>query len=127
MKKVILLTLMLLPLMQSASAECGNAQTQLEMNQCAAAEYRNADKALNNAYQQALQQTSGEQKKLLQSAQKQWIRFRDSDCQFQTYQSREGSVNPMNTALCLRTKTEQRTQELLSLLTCPEGDVSCAL
>lgn len=127
MKKMIAISLVLLPLTQALAADCGDAQTQSEMNQCFSADYKKADKELNNTYQKALKLTSGEQRNLLQSAQKKWISYRDADCKFQTYKSSGGSVNPMNTAICLQTKTEQRTKELESMLKCPEGDVSCPL
>ncbi|WP_131864677.1 lysozyme inhibitor LprI family protein [Biostraticola tofi] len=121
------LSLMLFPLAQAVAADCGNAQTQSEINQCASADYKKADKELNNAYQKALKLTLGEQKNLLQSAQKKWISYRDADCKFQTYKSSDGTVSPMNTAICRQAKTEQRTKELQTMLNCPEGDVSCPL
>ncbi len=127
MKIMMALSLMLFPLAQAVAADCGNAQTQSEINQCASADYKKADKELNNAYQKALKLTSGEQKNLLQSAQKKWISYRDADCKFQTYKSSDGTVSPMNTAICLQGKTEQRTKELQTMLNCPEGDVSCPL
>lgn len=124
---MIAVSLILFPLTQAVAADCGNRHTQSEMNQCFTADYKEADKALNSTYQKALKLTSGEQRNLLQSAQKKWIGYRDADCKFQTYKSGDGSVSPMNTAICLQTKTEQRTKELESMLTCPEGDVSCPL
>lgn len=126
-KKLAVAALILLPLTQAAAADCSNARTQREMNQCATTAYKAADKALNAAYQQVLKQTSGEQKSLLQSAQKKWIGYRDADCLFQAFTSRDGTMNAMNTAACLQTKTEQRTRELKAMLNCPEGDVSCPL
>ncbi len=127
MKKTIILSLVLFPLAQAVASNCGDAQTQSAMNQCFSADYKEADKALNSTYQKTLKLTSGEQRNLLQSSQKKWISYRDADCKFQTYKSSDGSVNPMNTAICLQTKTEQRTKELESMLKCPEGDVSCPL
>ncbi|ALL39848.1 lysozyme inhibitor LprI family protein [Serratia marcescens] len=127
MKKVIAASLFLLPLFQTIAADCDNVQTQLDMNECAYADYKKADKELNTAYQKILKLTSGDQKTLLKSAQNKWVSYRDADCKFQTYKSSDGTVNPMNTAICLQDKTKQRTQELLSLLNCPEGDVSCPL
>lgn len=127
MKKMVALCLVLFPCSQVMAADCDNAQTSSDINQCAAADYKKADKELNSTYQKALKMTSGEQQNLLQSAQKKWISYRDADCKFQTYKASEGSVNPMNTAICLQTKTEQRTKELENMLNCPEGDVSCPL
>jgi Uncharacterized protein conserved in bacteria len=127
MKKMIITSVFLFATIQAYATDCSNAQTQSEMNQCASADYKKSDNELNMTYQQVLKLTSGEQRNLLQSAQKEWIRFRDADCKFQTFKSSDGSVNPLNTALCLQSKTEQRTKELKSMLNCPEGDVSCPL
>ncbi|MBN1087280.1 DUF1311 domain-containing protein [Erwinia aphidicola] len=127
MIKTIALSLVLFPLAQAVASTCGDAQTQSEMNKCFSSDYKEADKALNNTYQKTMKLTSGEQRNLLQSSQKKWISYRDADCKFQTYKSSDGSVSPMNTAICLQTKTEQRTKELESMLKCPEGDVSCPL
>lgn len=127
MKKIMLASIFLFPVIQASAADCNNAQTQGEMNECAVADYKKADKELNSAYQQALKKTSGEQRNLLKSAQKKWIFYRDADCKFQTQNTIDGSVYQMNMGICLKNKTEQRTKELKDMLNCPEGDASCPL
>ncbi|QEW34564.1 DUF1311 domain-containing protein (plasmid) [Erwinia billingiae] len=127
MIKQVVLSLTFFHMTQTIAADCNDAGTQSEMNQCAAEDYKKMDKELNTAYQQTLKKTSGEQKKRLQSAQKKWISYRDADCSFQTYKSSDGTISPLNTARCLQVKTEQRTRELKNMLNCPEGDVSCPL
>ncbi|HGM5308660.1 TPA: lysozyme inhibitor LprI family protein [Serratia marcescens] len=127
MKKMIAVSLFLFPFFQATAADCDNVQTQLDMNECAYADYKKADDELNMAYQKIVTQISGEQRNLLKTAQNKWIIYRDADCKFQSYKSSDGTVNPMNIAMCLQAKTKQRTQELLSVLNCPEGDVSCPL
>lgn len=127
MKKLILASLLLWPVSQVWAADCDNANTQLEMNQCASADYKKADKELNSTYQQVLKSTAGEQTALFRKAQRKWIEYRDADCQSQTFAWRDGSISSMNFGLCLKAKTEQRTKELKDMLNCPEGDVSCPL
>ncbi|OIX90573.1 lysozyme inhibitor LprI family protein [Pantoea sp. Ae16] len=127
MKKRIVVLLMMLPAAGAFAAECDNAMTQTEMNQCAATAYKTADAALNQIYQQVLRRTDSEQKALLQAAQRRWIGFRDADCDFTTSSSRGGSIHPMLVSQCLQQKTEQRTKELQGLLHCEEGDLSCPL
>lgn len=127
MKKMIIASVFLFTTTQANAIDCSNAQTQLEMNQCAYEDYKKSDKELNMTYQQVLKLISGEQKNLLQSAQKKWISYRDADCKFQTYKSSDGTVNRMNKSMCLQSKTEQRTKELKGMLNCPEGDISCPL
>lgn len=127
MKKMIVAAMFLLPVAQTSAADCNNAQTQGEMNQCAAEDYKKSDKELNLVYQRALEKTSGELKNLLKLAQKKWISYRDADCKFQTQNTLDGSVYQMNMGICLRKKTEQRTKEFKDMLNCSEGDVSCSL
>nr|WP_277755777.1 lysozyme inhibitor LprI family protein [Rosenbergiella epipactidis] len=38
---------------------------------------------------------------MLIQAQREWIRFRDNDCEFQTYATAMGSIHPMMMAICL--------------------------
>lgn len=116
-----------LPFIQASAADCNNAQTQGELNECAAIDYKKADKDLNSIYQQALKITTGEQQSLLKSAQRKWVIYRDADCKFQTQKTIDVSVYQMNVGICLKNKTEQRTKELKDMLKCPEGDVSCPL
>lgn len=125
MKKFILGALLILPVASTMAADCSKAETQMEMNECAAGAYNVADKALNSSYRQVLKRMSGEQKTLLQTAQRRWIAWRDADCEFITSATRGGSIHPMLISQCLQNKTEQRTKELQSLLNCEEGDLSC--
>ncbi|ATA24195.1 hypothetical protein BIY26_00990 [Brenneria goodwinii] len=127
MKKAIIALLAILPTFQTLALDCDNAQTQLDMNQCANEEYKKADSELNTLYQDVLKRTSDEQTNLLKSAQNKWIEYRDSDCKFQTFQSKEGSIYPMVYAHCLANKTADRINEFKSMLNCEEGDMSCPL
>ncbi|OON41819.1 hypothetical protein BTJ39_01270 [Izhakiella australiensis] len=127
MQKLIIASLLFLPVAPALAVDCANATTQADMNQCANEDYKKADGELNTTYKQALKATSGKQKSLLQAAQKKWIEYRDADCNFQTFKSKDGTVWPMNVSACLQDKTQQRTKELKSMLNCPEGDVSCPL
>ncbi len=53
MKKFTLAGLVLLVSASALADECGNATTQLELNDCAAQQYQAADKKLNATYQAA--------------------------------------------------------------------------
>ncbi|SFN04569.1 Uncharacterized conserved protein YecT, DUF1311 family [Izhakiella capsodis] len=127
MQKLIVASLLIIPTAQALAVDCTKATTQAEMNQCANADYKNADSELNLIYKHVLKSTSGEHKSLLQAAQRKWIEYRNADCQFQTFKSKSGTVWPMNFSTCLENKTRQRTKELKEMLSCPEGDVSCPL
>ncbi|MFK0735156.1 MAG: lysozyme inhibitor LprI family protein [Gloeotrichia echinulata HAB0833] len=67
----------------SQKLNCNNAQTQLEINQCALFSYQNADKKLNRVYQQFLPKLDKYRKQKLINAQQTWIKFRDASCEFE--------------------------------------------
>lgn len=93
-------------------AECTNPQDQTAMNQCAKAEYEQADVQLNNAYQ-ALQATLNAPKNSeLVTAENAWIAFRDSYCDFVRTQFTGGSIEPTVHFGCLTQLTKNRTGEL---------------
>ncbi len=107
--------------------ECSSANTQTEMNQCAAAQYQAADKKLNDTWQQALQRAVGKQQTLLKQAQQAWIALRDADCAFLASGAEGGSMQPMLVSQCMTDKSVERESFLASLLQCEDGDQSCPL
>ena len=104
MKRMLFAVAALLASGAALADECSNANTQTEMNQCAAAQFQAADKKLNDTWQQALQRAAGKQQTLLKQAQQAWIALRDADCAFLA-SGAEGA----------------------SLLQCEDGDQSCPL
>ncbi len=125
--KMMLISLLTFPISQVFANDCKNAVTQLDMNQCASSNFKQADTELNRTYKQVLAKTSIEQRALLKSAQLTWIKYRDADCTFQSSATEGGSAHPMIISACLTHKTEERTAQLKSYLDCPEGDLSCPL
>ncbi|QSJ15615.1 lysozyme inhibitor LprI family protein [Nostoc sp. UHCC 0702] len=95
---------------------CNNAQTQLEINQCAQLSYKNADQKLNQVYQQLLPKLSRSRKQKLNAAQLAWIKFRDASCEFERSAYEGGSIAPTIYFGCLEKTTKQRTQELQEYL-----------
>ncbi|WP_085713125.1 MULTISPECIES: lysozyme inhibitor LprI family protein [unclassified Pseudomonas] len=110
-----------------AAVDCANASDQATMNQCAGQEYKAADKELNAVYQQitARLKDNAEGKKLLVSAQRAWIGFRDAECNFSASGVAGGSVYPLIYSNCLTSVTKVRTEALKQYLKCEEGDLSC--
>lgn len=127
LKKIFLISTLLLSASSVFAIDCQPAMTQMDMNQCANTDYRKADAELNRIYQNVLAKTPIDRKLLLKSAQLTWIKNRDADCTFQASATEGGSVHPMIIAACLTRKTEARTTLLKSYLSCPEGDLSCPL
>ncbi|MDR3352067.1 MAG: lysozyme inhibitor LprI family protein [Zoogloeaceae bacterium] len=108
-----------------ADVDCGNAQTQLEMNECAVKEYEEVDKDLNAIYASFRTSLDSEHKNALKEAQNAWIKFRDLSCALETLGSIGGSIYQMELNICLAEKTRARINEIKKLSGCEEGDISC--
>jgi uncharacterized protein YecT (DUF1311 family) len=114
----------------SQRSPCGDRETQMEMNQCSAEEYRKADGRLNALYNQLVQtfqkdiakaaqqndvsQKGFEQRGLagLRQAERAWIQYRDAHCAAVRQRYEGGSISPMIFSMCMTETTEHRIQEL---------------
>jgi uncharacterized protein YecT (DUF1311 family) len=125
----LLLTLMpfLFSPLVHAAVDCANASDQATMNQCAGQAFKAADKELNAVYQQitARLKNNPDSKKLLVSAQRAWIGFRDGECKFSASGVAGGSVYPLIYSDCMTSMTKTRVEALKQYLKCEEGDMSC--
>ncbi|MHA3738776.1 lysozyme inhibitor LprI family protein [Pseudomonas sp. Eth.TT006] len=110
-----------------AAVNCANANDQATMNQCAGQEFKAADKELNAVYQQITGRLKDnpDGKKLLVSAQRAWVGFRDAECKFSASGVEGGSVYPLIYSNCLTSVTKMRVEALKQYLKCQEGDMSC--
>jgi len=94
-----------------------SAQTQGEMNQDAASEFKAADNELNAIYQQILEDYADDEAFIanLKEAQRCWIAFRDAQMKMK-YPDREagyyGSIQPMCEAMYLAELTQDRIKAL---------------
>ena len=96
---------------------CDNAQTTVEMRDCAGKEYKKADAELNSVYKQLMSKLTDEgHKALLKTAQQAWIKYRDANCEFEAYLNRGGTIYPLVYTGCLSTMTTARTKELRELI-----------
>lgn len=91
---------------------CPNAQSQLEMNQCAGNAYKAADGELNQTYRKLVAMLDAEDKAQLKVVQTAWLKYRDAHCEFVGDQYKGGSIRPMIHAFCLADVTRNRTTEL---------------
>ncbi|TIP34814.1 MAG: DUF1311 domain-containing protein, partial [Mesorhizobium sp.] len=83
--------------------ECDrNDDSQSMLNICADADYQAADAKLNDAYKNIVSHNDQASNKLLQTAQRAWIAFRDAECAYDTADSQGGSIHPMELSQCLR-------------------------
>ena len=124
---LLALTPLLLTTLSHAAVDCANASDQATMNQCAGQDYKAADKELNAVYQQVTGRLKGnpDGKKLLVSAQRAWIGFRDAECKFSSSGVTGGSVYPLIYSNCMTAVTKVRVETLKQYLKCEEGDMSC--
>ncbi|MFS0514608.1 lysozyme inhibitor LprI family protein [Nostoc sp. UIC 10607] len=95
---------------------CNNPQTQRAINECTKLSYQNADKKLNQVYQQLLPTLERSRKQKLIAAQQAWIKFRDTNCEFERSRYEGGSIAPTIYFGCLENTTKLRTQELQEYL-----------
>ncbi|WP_376702930.1 lysozyme inhibitor LprI family protein [Mesorhizobium sp. ISC25] len=73
--------------------ECDrNGDSQQMMNICADEDYKSADVKLNKAYQELISGSDANARKLLQTAQRAWIAFRDAECSYSAADSEGGSI-----------------------------------
>jgi uncharacterized protein YecT (DUF1311 family) len=98
------------------------AQTQAEMNEEAAADFKKADAALNAAYKElkAVQDEEGAIK--LKTAQKAWLAYRDAEAAFEAAPNDGGSIYPLVLLEAKTRITEARTKELREVLAAAEEE-----
>jgi uncharacterized protein YecT (DUF1311 family) len=95
-----------------SDAACGEAKTQMEINQCLAAAYQRADKELSELYSNILNNQVPADRDHLQTAQRAWIKYRDANCEAAAALYQGGSIQPSVRAECLRRNTRARADEL---------------
>lgn len=119
-----------MPAFAFAQDKCYDAaKDQASLNKCADAAFKESDKKLNEFYKQieARLKDDADTKTLLVQAQRDWVKFRDAECSFQTAGAAGGSVMPMLVAQCMDSLTQARVKDFEGYLTCgEEGDpMSC--
>ena len=105
------------------SDPCATQKNTIEINECGKLTLAQKDKLLNAAYQQLIKKLApankvdstnyGEVKKYLVEAQRNWLKFRDSDCKGQLTLNESGTIRGAVYFGCLTERTEQRTKELI--------------
>lgn len=98
---------------------CSDPLSQSDMNICASLDLEKADDALNAQYRKTLAQvkdfdTDGTigTAQALQKAQRAWIAFRDSECDFAGLAAAGGTMQPMLVYGCRTELTKARTRQL---------------
>lgn len=108
--------------------ECDNATGgQAGLDECYAKVFKKSDAELNKLYKQIEARLKGDAAttKLLVTAQRAWVAFRDGECNFQSAGASGGSIGPMIHSMCLDGLTQSRIKDFQGYLKCEEGDTSC--
>ena len=112
MKKIVTL----ITISVFASSICF-AQSQMEMNQQAYADYSKADAEMAKTYKEVQKiTTNAKEKKLLLDAQRAWIKFKEAHCKSIIAVHEGGSIQPLIYSTCLLQLTEERTKQLKEYL-----------
>ena len=106
--------------------DCATAEAQQDLNQCAELDWQAADEALNDAYKRAMAEMKDMDANMpedlqgaadaLREAQRAWIPYRDANCTLAGFPMRGGSAEPLLVYGCMTQMTEDRTAELLDML-----------
>lgn len=112
--------------MPTYAAPCNKtANTQLEMNHCANSGSEKEEEKQKELIKKLLTRMSTNGQTKLHKAQKAWKLYRKAQCEFETFGTIDGSINPMVYANCLDYLTKQQNKKLAYQLNCEEYDVSC--
>lgn len=86
------------------------------MNAEAERAYKRADKELNQVYQELINLLSGAEREKVRTAQRSWIKSKESTCTREAGAYKGGSMYPMIYFNCLEDRTRKRTNKLRDLL-----------
>ena len=109
------------------AADCLNAADQRAMAECVGNARQQADTELNANYNRIVQRlkTDPDTTKILVTAQRAWIAFRDAECGFSTSLFLGGTLYPTLFSACVERLTRKRIDDLVAYLNCREGDAGC--
>lgn len=99
---------------RKAKDPCDDAQSQAEMNMCAAAKFKAADAELNRVYNRLASKLGEDsaQRDRLKAAETAWLKYRDDNCDYESSFYEGGSIRPLIHSSCLERMTKARTAEL---------------
>ncbi|NIM41197.1 MAG: DUF1311 domain-containing protein [Hydrogenophaga sp.] len=105
--------------------DCAKAETQRQLTACAYRDFEHAQAAYTAVFRELFNGLDTARRTLLRTAQKDWLAYRTSTCEFESSAVRGGSAEPMTRLQCQTRVTRERTNELRRQLNCPEGDLTC--
>lgn len=109
----------------AAKTDCENAISSMDMDYCAGLVFNASDAKLNALYKTMMSKYDAPNQTVLKAAQRDWVKFRDSECIYESNLTAGGTINSMMVTECKTNKTNARIKDLNAQLHCPEGDMSC--
>jgi len=101
------------------------AMTQGDIDDCAEKDVHDARERMKVILDKLMTKVSRTGRAKLITAQKKWEAYRKSQCDFNTWGYRTGSIYPMTVANCDLVLTIAQTELLRGQLECKDGDFSC--
>lgn len=99
-----------------AAPNCQNAMTQMDMNECAAIDFKNADLQLNKLYKELFSKLETGNQQALKLVQQNWIKYKESQCKYEADEFKGGSIAPLILYSCQSRITKQRNADLIDML-----------
>jgi uncharacterized protein YecT (DUF1311 family) len=110
---------------QAGEPDCNDAETQMDMNHCAGERFGQADAQLNRVYRDVVRQEQAADRdavgmidshptneEALRASQRAWLAFRDAQCEYESFEARGGSMQPMLYEDCRARMTRERIRQL---------------
>ncbi len=130
MRTLMLVTTIMVAFAPAANAEdCAEPISQKAMTDCAKMDLAKADAKLNANYALIKERLKDDAAtpKLLLTAQRTWLKFRDAECTFSASGVVGGSIYNFVHTQCLTRLTQARVRDLEVYVKCQEGDLSCPI
>ena len=110
-----------------AAEACDPNGSQADLTECYGNAYKASDAELNALYKQIEGRLKDDEAttKLLVTAQRAWLAFRDAECDFSTSAASGGTIRAMLDAICLDRLTSKRIDDFKTYLNCQEGALDC--
>jgi uncharacterized protein YecT (DUF1311 family) len=110
--RVFLLTFFVFATGAVARAQCDDAKTTLQINECFAKELKKADAELNTVYHSTIKKLGPADTVLLRKTQRAWLAYRDAQCEADRALWDEGTGGPAAFMSCRLELAHQRTAEM---------------
>jgi uncharacterized protein YecT (DUF1311 family) len=109
------------------SDDCDSASDYVAWNICVQKSAASLDEKLNRIYRKVMSKlkTSPDATKVLMTAQRKWIDFRDAQCKLDGFPSLGTDINSTVVTECIDRFAKQRTEDLLRMLMCGSIDKIC--